>query len=126
MATIQFDNGIKEFDVNGKAIIRFNPLDVATCHRFANSFEKCKALTEECDGTPEGIEKLDQDIMCEICAVFGDISPAFEGVSPTAISGGLPVWANFYMAIMEAMDENLKGKHELSERAKKYLAKYQK
>jgi len=126
MAGLQFDNGVKEFDVNGKATIRFNPLDTAFFQKVVALFEKCENLTKNSDNTPEGIQILDQKIKSEINAVFGDISAIFDGVSSVAIAGGLPVWANFIIAVIDEIDETIKKPIEYSPKVQKYLDKYKK
>ena len=47
MEQLIFDSGIKEYQINGKGVLRFNPSDPNVYARFLEAVEKLKAAEEE-------------------------------------------------------------------------------
>lgn len=64
-------------------------------------------------------ELLDEVLGASVCA------PLFGGMSLYAMAGGLPVWCNLLLALMDEMDAALVREQKASNpRLKKYLDKY--
>ncbi len=137
MENLNFDEGKKTFLVNGKCEITFNPTDAAFAGRMYDVFEdleaKQKARQNMTDANLSGREIFDQMRQVDremreaidglfdapVCdAVFGEMNLYAYG-------SGLPVWANFLLAIMDQFDEGIKREKALSnEKIAKYVKKY--
>ena len=137
MENLNFDEGKKTFLVNGKCEITFNPTDAAFAGRMYDVFEdlesKQKARQNMSDANLSGREIFDQMRQVDremreaidglfdapVCdAVFGEMNLYAYG-------SGLPVWANFLLAIMDQFDEGIKREKALSnEKISKYVKKY--
>ena len=137
MENLNFDEGKKTFLVNGKCEITFNPTDAAFAGRMYDVFEdleaKQKARQNMSDANLSGREIFDQMRQVDremreaidglfdapVCdAVFGEMNLYAYG-------SGLPVWANFLLAIMDQFDEGIKREKALSnEKIAKYVKKY--
>lgn len=61
MEKITFDNGVREFCVNGGGVLRFNPADPNVYHRLSQAEEKIRKIEENL------LEKGEQDAgaLCE-------------------------------------------------------------
>nr|DAG76250.1 MAG TPA: hypothetical protein [Caudoviricetes sp.]DAI22004.1 MAG TPA: hypothetical protein [Caudoviricetes sp.] len=130
----------KEFNVNGKAVIRFNPSDSKFATSFISAFESLlnrhEAFCNAAKKNPEEFftiaEKADADMREIINGLFGEdiCTPIFDKMSMTAISEGLPLWLNFMLAIMDEitaeLEEAKKKKMSINPKLKKYLSKFDK
>ena len=64
---------------------------------------------------------IDEALGVEVCA------PLFGGLNVWALAGGLPVWANLLLAIMDEMEVGFETEAKLtSPRIRKYSEKYKK
>lgn len=133
------DIGVVDYKLNDKVTVSFNPTD-------ANFVEKLYSAFEELDKKQEGYRKrisemagdkevftftreLDAEMREIIDEVLGaPVSEAlFGNVNVYAMSGGLPVWCNLMLAIMDEVDATVaKEQKASSPRLAKYTAKYQK
>lgn len=131
-----FDDGLVEFDVNGKAKIMLNPTDSAFAQKLYAAFE---SLDVKQDAYKSRIEKIGNkkeifDVTCEMDAemrsvidgVFGPVSDAIFGdMSTYSMASGLPIWANFMLAVMDEMDTTLSREQKATNpRIAKYTSKY--
>lgn len=117
-----FDDGIKEFEVNGGAIMRFNPSDPALYDRFRVLIGKIEKLEDEIakkekkvvDGaTAIGILcEYDRKIKGFLNEAFGlnnDFEQIFSGLNLMAIgANGNRIVANFLEAIRPIIEEGAK------------------
>lgn len=115
MEKLVFDNGLKEYDVNGTGILRFNPSDPNVYGRFLDAVDEIKKVEQELitnaktlsgnDG--EGVVRLmvesDRKVKSILKNVFGnrnDFDAIFGGVNIMAVaSNGERVITNFMVAI---------------------------
>ena len=121
MEQLIFDNGIKEYKINGDGVLRFNPGDPNVYDRFLDATDKIlavekdmedkgKALTED-DGT--GVLKLlaeaDQKIKDTLGWVFGkgnDFDEILGGVNLMAVAtNGERVITNLLNALLPVLQE---------------------
>ena len=137
MAELIFDTGLKTYKVNGGQEITFNPADVAFVQRLYNTFNE---LSESQDGlvTPGEIdgnrlfmlaEQKDRAMREKIDAIFGTPigDKVFGSMSVYALAGGLPLWCNFLLAVIDEIDVAVdKEQKAASPKIEKYMAKYAK
>lgn len=138
MADIRFDTGLKTFDINGRCEATFAPTDMTFIEKVYNCLENMdkkqadyKKVAEASTNAEvfELARKMDGDAREEINAVFGfDIcSPLFGNMNLFTVADGLPVWANFMLAIIDQFEgEFAEEKKKTNPRIQKYTAKYSK
>lgn len=115
MEKLLFDNGLKEYDVNGTGVLRFNPSDPNVYGRFLDAVDEIKTVENDLikrgkalsqnDG--EGVVRLmveaDKKVKTILKNVFGainDFDAIFGGVNIMAVaSNGERVITNFMVAI---------------------------
>lgn len=138
MKELNFETGLVEFSVNGKATVSFNPTD-------SNFIERLYATFEELDRKQEqyksDIEKMadkrkifdyakerDAEMRGMLDEVFGaPVSDALFGeMNVYALAGGVPVWCNLMLAVMDEIDTTFTREQKATNpRIAKYLSKYQ-
>ena len=115
MAGITFETGVKTWDVLGRAEIAFNPTSAAFLKRLQDTVESLDAAHEtaaKADGSKfDALMAADKQMRNILDSVFGDgfcakVFPP-DDMTLLDLAGGLPIWANFILAIMEQMDESL-------------------
>lgn len=128
MEQLIFDSGIKEYQINGKGVLRFNPGDPNVYGRFMEAVSKIEAVEKKqaakaklLDGkgqqeTGEGVIR----IMCEtdtqmkaiLNEVFGhgnDFNEILDGVNLMAVaSNGKRVISNLIDALLPIMEAGAK------------------
>lgn len=134
---IGIDTGIKTFSLNDKCEVSFNPTDISFVERLFNTFDtldkKQDAYKNEIDaakGTREVFaigkkrdlemrELVDGVFQAPVCdALFGDMNVY-------AMSGGLPVWCNLMLAVMDEVDTTFTREQKATNpRVQKYMQKY--
>lgn len=139
MKELNFESGLVTYSLNGKCEVSFNPTD-------SNFVERLYATFEELDRKQEqyknDIEKMadkrkvfdyarerDTDMRGMIDEVFGaPVSDAlFGGMNVYAMAGGLPVWCNLMLAVMDEIDTTFAREQKATNpRIAKYTAKYRK
>lgn len=126
MEKLVFDNGIKEYEVNGNGVLRFNPSDPNLYARFLGATEKIQKIEEELL-TPgeegEGKEAAGERILRKmetadrkmkelLTDIFGkgnDFNVLLEGVNLLAVaSNGERVINNLMDALTPIMSEGAK------------------
>lgn len=142
MSTLNFETGLKSFDINGdpEKVVHFCPTDFNFISRLFEAFSALEnrqtdyqaKITAE-DATPEKalevIAEADKDVRTIIDRAFeapvSDI--AFGNLSSLAIAGGLPLWAGFLVAVMMECDENfVTQKTTVNPKLEKLIGKYRK
>lgn len=138
MSELNFDTGLVTYKVNGRCEISFNPADVAFVKRLFNTFDGLSKQQEdidvenkEIDGSQlfELVEQRDKKMREDIDSIFGEAvcDKIFGKVSIFALAGGLPLWCNFLMAVIDKIDAAIEDEQKLaSPRVAKYMAKYEK
>ena len=139
MKELNFESGLVTYSLNGKCEVSFNPTD-------SNFVERLYAAFEELDKKQEWykaqIEKMankreifdfarerDTEMRGIIDGVFdAPVSDAvFGGMNVYAVAGGLPVWCNLMLAVMDEIDTTFSREQKLTTpRIAKYTAKYRK
>lgn len=136
---IKFETGAAEYTINDKVTVVFNPTDLAFVERVFNVFDMMDAKQEEYNAaiTKAGNDKaiftafreMEQEMRGMVDDVFGleVCSELFGAVSVFALAGGLPLWANLMLSIIDEMDVAFaREKKATNPRIKKYTAKYEK
>lgn len=138
MSELNFDTGLVTYKVNGQCDITFNPADVAFVKRLFNTFDGLSKQQEDIeaeDKDVEGtelfalVEQREKKMRDDIDAAFGEAicKKIFGNVSVFALAGGLPLWCNFLMAVIDKIDAAIEDEQKLaSPRVAKYMAKYEK
>lgn len=137
MKELQFDTGLVTYKVNGGHEIKFNPGDIKFVKKLFDVFDKLAKQQDntEKNGAEENddkklfelMEQQDRDMRKEIDSVFGEGSAdaIFPDMSVFALAGGFPLWANFFMAVIDEIDGNLSEEERKARaRCEKYMKKY--
>lgn len=137
MNQLNVSTGLVTYTVNGNCEISFNPADADLAGRVVGVFEK---ITDICNNTQldqEGgvsalmaaTSKLDAEIRREIDGLFGESTceKVFGRTNVASLADGLPIWANFLMAVIDEMDRAItEAKKRSSPRVQQYIEKHEK
>lgn len=135
---IKFDNGLREYSLNDAVTVRFNPTDMNFIQRVYDAFESMdkrqdayKAEVEKVDDRSlfDLANRYDAEVRSEINGIFDtDVcTPLFGSMSVNTLADGLPIWANFFFAIIDTFDGAFaEEKRKTNPRIKKYTEKYRK
>jgi len=139
MNTLNFETGVVTYSVNnGACEISFNPTDSAFVEKLFNAFdaldkkqEAYKAEIERVADKREIFEiarKRDAEMREIIDGIFGPVSNSLFGdMNVYALAGGLPVWCNFLLAVIDEIDTAFAREQKATNpRIAKYTAKYHK
>lgn len=139
MKELHFETGLVEYDLNGVAKVAFNPTDSAFVERLFNTFDtldkKQEAYKSEVEKIADKREifdiarKRDAEMRSLIDEAFGSpvCGPLFGGMNVYAMAGGLPVWCNLLLSVMDEIDTTFaREQKETNPRLKKYMDKYKK
>lgn len=127
--SLQFDTGLVEYDINGAAKVSFNPTDETFVHKLESAFRSLDHLQEEVI-SDEGFERfiaLDKEMRETIDGLLGaGVADAlFPNMNCYAISGGLPVWMNLVLALLDEVSEAYEREFgKTDERVRSHKAKY--
>lgn len=139
MHELNIATGLKEYNINGKCTVLFNPTDLNFINRVFDAFNELdkkneeyrKAVENETDGVKifkiartmdaDMRQMIDSALGCDVC------SPVFGDISVYASADGLPLWANLMLAIIDEMDDAFAAEKKASNpRIKKYTDKFSK
>ena len=118
MASLNFDTGVKTFDINGdpERTISFAPSDGAFVRRLYGSMETLDALQTKyqskvinaADPTSllDEVDAADKEVRAVVDAVFGApvSNSVFGDMNCCGVASGMPVWANFLVAVIAECD----------------------
>lgn len=133
---IKFDNGLKEYSLNDAVTVCFNPTDINFIQRVYDAFERMgkrqETYREEVEKADDRAvfdlaDRYDAEIREEINGIFDfDVStPLFKDGSVHSLANGLPVWANFFFALIDTFEGSFaEEKKKTNPRIKKYTEKY--
>lgn len=136
MADIKFETGLKLFSINGAVEVCFSPTDMNFIEKVYSAMDRMDKKQEEykeifADAKDAEIfdlvRRMDTDAREEINSIFGlDIcTPVFGQMSLFTVADGLPVWANFILALIDELDGAFADeKKKTNPRIQKYTAKY--
>ncbi len=117
---LQFDVGIKEYEVNDSAVLRMNPSDPALYDRFRTLIKKIEALEAEiakekeptADKALDLMTDYDQRVKGYLNDAFGlenDFEQIFSGLNLMALgNNGKRIVANFLEAIKPEIEKGAK------------------
>ena len=137
---ISFDSGVKSYDINGvENAVSFNPTDSAFVEHIFTVFDELDKAQQQKDAEIsktgdrrkvfELMREFDRDMRSAIDSVLGDglCEKLFGSMNVYALAGGLPVWANLMLAVMDECDTAFAREQKLTNpRIKKYLDRFQK
>ncbi len=140
MKELNFDTGVVEYRVNGGHVIRFNPADNRFVERLFVVFDRLSHLQEEGEQTNAlqsgdgaklfaAINARDAEMRRDIDSVFGE--GAADGIFPDvgvyALADGLPLWTNFFLAVIDEVDASMtEEQKKVHPRVERYMKKYEK
>lgn len=136
MQNISFDEGFKEFSINGdeSRVIRFNPKDLGILTRMEstlsdfNDLEKKMKESNE-DNFLEAFKDVELSIKEKINSIFNSnvYDVIFNGQSPLALIKGEFLFMSVINAIIPIIEKEIKAEQKASEkRMAKYTEKYHK
>lgn len=138
MLNLTIEDGVQEINLNGKVTVLLNLTDTNFIERFYLAFEDIDKMQEEYRNRVDKAEnkeifaisqELNASVRGKIDAAFGQpvCEPLFGSVSIFAIAGGLPIWCNLMLAIVDEIDAAMGEQKKLTNpKIQKYIAKYQK
>lgn len=140
MENLNFETGIKHYAVNGvEDVLAFNPTDGAFVSRLYDTFmalsEKQDSFEEEMANTTDNLsvfelaKKIDAEMRKMIDGIFGKpvCNEIFGNTNVYALASGLPLWVNFFMALLDEVDGSFSAENAKTDaRIAKYTAKYAK
>lgn len=137
MNQLNVSTGLVTYTVNGSCEISFNPTDAEFASQAVKTFEKISDICQNTEMAPDVdirafmdvTKKVDMEIRQEIDALFGEsvCDKVFGKTNVLSLAQGLPIWANFLMAIIDEMDRAVtEEKKQASPRAQQYIKKYEK
>ena len=137
MLNLNIPTGLKEYNINDKCTVVFNPTDPNFIERVFTAFndldEKMDEYREAIRNEKDGIKvfQIAHDMDTEMRAVIDETlgaevcEPVFGTISVYAAADGLPLWANLLLAIIEEMDDAFAREKKASNpRIKKYTDKF--
>lgn len=139
MKEINFESGLVTYSLNGKCEVTFNPTDSDFVERINSAFnnldkkqDEYKSRIEKMEDNREIFEfarERDKEMRDIIDGVFETpvCDALFGGMNVYAVAGGLPVWCNLMLSIMDEIDTTLSMEQkETNPRIAKYTQKYKK
>jgi hypothetical protein len=140
MQNLSFDDGYKEFSINGdeSRIIRFNPADFSIIERIKVAYdeiEKATNLKEDIELNPDGtavdelgqaaeiVKSINDTIKNQIDYIFNSpvSEAAFGNQSPLGMVKGIPLYERFLNAIIPVVEKEVKSEMAASQ---KRISKY--
>ena len=137
ITNLNIATGLREFNLNGKVTVTFNPTDPVFIEKVYNTFGSLDDLQDKVRLKSKGatteeliamLKELDSEMreMLENLMAVDVCTPLFGDSNVFAMADGLPLWANFLLAIMDVIDENVAESNKLSKKKiAKYMAKYE-
>jgi len=138
MAELNFSTGVVSHTINGVCEISFNPTDTTFVASLFQAIEDLENAQDEFKKRAAEIEPREIFSLCEenerkmrarLDELFNTsvCDPVFGKTSVTALSDGLPLWANLIFAVIDLVDATTVQQQKLtSPRVAKYLSKYHK
>ena len=128
----------EEYNINGKIVIRFNPLDSEFVKRFIAAAEALADCQEKFGNDVQGVEPdnffaISEQTNAKMREIINDVfgfdscSALFGEMNVYALADGLPVWANLMLTIMDEVDTTFAREQKATNpRVSKYTKKYHK
>lgn len=138
MTELNFNTGKRTFNINGVVEVSFNDTDVDFVGSLYNLFARLDDRQEQYKNRVDRMadkkeifalmRELDEEIREEINDLFDkDVcTPLFGRMNVFALADGLPLWANFMLAIMDQIDSGYAREQKaVNPRVQKYTSKWQ-
>lgn len=139
MPEIKFETGIVSFKLNDAAEVSFNPTDSAFVERIFDTFDELdkkqeayKAEIDKCSDKKEIFEiarRRDAEMREMVDGLFDKpvCSALFGGMNVYALAGGLPVWCNLMLSVIDQIDTTFARERKLTNpRITKYTERWRK
>lgn len=138
MERLNFDTGLKTYDINGVCEIQLNPTDSLLTSRLLSLVSRLDEKREQYARDIENAEienvfdiasKFEADVRTEIDAALGApvCEAVFGSMSVMSMANGLPVFCNLVFAILDEVDAGWERETaKTNARIAKYTAKYNK
>lgn len=136
MSQLNFNTGRTTYTINGNCEISFNPSDAEFAGNLFDvfsSFAKKYERSEQENPNPEevfsALKEWDKWIRSEIDSLFGEpiCNEIFGDMNVCSLADGLPVWANFLLAVIDEIDQVITNEQkQTNPRVQKYMQKYAK
>lgn len=125
MKSIRFDDGFREYAINGDEtrVIRVNPSDFGILHRLSAVQDAMKDVKVE--NTPESIAEFDRLAREQLDKVFGEgvAEVVFGRVNCASMANGKPIYINFLEAIAPIIKADIEAEMKKSDaNIKKYTS----
>ena len=103
---LSFDDGLVEYEINGKATARFNPTDAAFVERLYQAFTDLDDKQEEFQARVSEIGADGAEMRKIIDGLLGEgvADALFPDMNCYALADGLPVWINLLFAVAEEIE----------------------
>lgn len=137
MEKLNLNSGVKEYMINEKCSVFFNPTDCNFLKELYNAFDDLDKKQEEHKAEMKKVSDVRQALQMAsvkdaemrevIDGILGDgvCAALFGSMNVYALADGLPVWANLMLAIIDEMDDSIKAEQKkTSPRVAKYTARY--
>ena len=136
--SLSFDDGLVEYEINGRATARFNPTDAAFTERLWKCFTDLDERQDEFQAKVDEIgedgaqmfayaKERDQEMRGIIDGLLGEgvADALFPDMNCYALADGLPVWINLMFAVAEEVEQAYTSEQKRTDpRMAKYSKKY--
>ena len=139
MKELNFESGLVTYSLNGKCEVSLNPTDAEFVERFHSAFseleKKQEGYKEQVAAMTDGVEIFefakarDTEMRGILDGIFETpiCDALFGSMNVYAMAGGLPVWCNLMLAILDEIESTMSREQKnMNPRIAKYTAKYQK
>ena len=142
MKELRIDTGVVEYTLNDKCTVSFNPTDMEFVNRVNGAFEELDHKQEEWKAQVETAKKAekfseiyefskerDREMREIIDRLFDKpiCTELFGDLNVYAYAGGMPVWANLLLALVDEINDVSENENKISsQKVKKYTEKYRK
>lgn len=137
VTNLNIATGLREFNLNGKVTVTFNPTDYAFAEKLYRAYadldskqgEISKKLEEaNIDETFDLMRQMDGEMRKVLNDLFGKdvVTPLIGSANIYAFADGVPIWCNLLFAVLDLMDvETTEQQKKTRARMAKYTAKYE-
>ena len=137
MPKLKFDTGVVPFELNDTVTVYLNPTDSFFMERLFKTFEELEEKQKSYKATVaemtdnraifDFVRQRDQEMRQMVDDIFQEpvCDALFKGINVYSMAGGLPIWTNLLLTIMEEIDAAFTREKQLTNpRIKHYLEKY--
>lgn len=136
--SLNFKTGVVDYEVNGGAVISFNPSDSAFIDKFYTAVQDLDdrqgAMEADVEAAGDDPKKMfallkgkDEEMRAVIDGLFGEgaADAIFPAMNCYALADGLPVWMNLMLAVAEEINAHVDAERKRTDpRVKAITKKY--